>query len=84
GALSPGGIVPETVWRAALAWRADGLAACLDGGAVAADGTGPPAGLSTLHLGGRDGAEPAGGWIARMALYRQRLPDALLQRLTRP
>lgn len=84
GTLAPGPVVPGTRWRAALAWWTDGVAACLDGGAVVTGAGPPPPGLNTLHLGGWNGAEPANAWIGRVALYRQRLPDAELRRVTLP
>ncbi|PWC31535.1 hypothetical protein [Azospirillum sp. TSO22-1] len=82
--LAIGTMTPGTRFRAALAWNADGLAACLDGGVVAGADGGAPGGLAALRLGhAAGGAEHARCRIARVALYPDRLPDAALRRLTR-
>jgi len=81
--LAAGTMTPGARFRAALAWDADGLATCLDGGAVASGGPGAPGGLAALHLGHAGaGGEHARCRLGRVVLYPDRLPDAVLRRLT--
>ena len=84
--LTPGSVGAGTRFRVALAWNGDGIATCLDGGAVASGDSGPPpADLTALHLGcGAGGTEHARGWLGRVVLYPERLADAALRRLTAP
>lgn len=80
--LAAGVATVATRFRAALAWDADGLAACMDGGAVTGGAGGVPGGLTALHLGHASGDEHAHARLGRVALYGERLPDAVLRRLT--
>lgn len=80
---SAGTVATGVRFRAALAWNAEGIAAALDGAAPAVCEGAPPAGFDALHLGsGPSGAEQAAVRLARLTLYPDRLPDAVLRRLT--
>ncbi|HEX2859052.1 MAG TPA: hypothetical protein VHP58_02495 [Alphaproteobacteria bacterium] len=73
-----------TVYKAALAYKANDFAACAGGGTVAAAASGAvPGSLTTLRLGSNSsGSQFANAWLRRVAYYPRRLTNAELQTLT--
>lgn len=70
-----------TPYRAALAWRADDVAACVDGGAVGVDVSAAIPTLTQMRIGlGFGGALNC--HIKRLCVWPRRLPDAALQAIT--
>lgn len=83
-ASATGGTTPiGASFTCAMAWDANGIAACLNGGAVATAASAPPTGLATLRIGQNETSNRyANGTIERVDYYARRLSDADLRRLT--
>lgn len=70
--------------KIAAAYKLNDFAAVIDAGTVQTDAAGTLPSLSSLSVGcSGSGAAYLGGPISRVAYYPRRLPDAILQRLTR-
>lgn len=79
--------VDGTVYRAAMAWKANDFAACINGGTVGTDTSGSvPTGLARLGIGNSpwsaSGGTQASVPFRAAAYWPRRLSDAVLQTLT--
>ncbi len=74
----------DVIHHAAVAYRQDDAAGCIDGGAVSTDSSVAVASpLTYLRIGGRyDGGQQWNGHIRRVRYYPKRLPNAVLQTLS--
>lgn len=78
-------VSPNTVYKIALAYKANDFGGCLNGGTVVTTTTGNvPVGLNTLSLGnnGYDTAAGMFGWIRRLTYAPVRYSNTQLQALT--
>lgn len=73
-----------TTYKAAFAYKANDLAACVNGGAITSQATATIPTVTGLGIGnnGYDTAAPYFGWVRRLTYYPQRLPNTQLQALT--
>lgn len=76
------GLVPR---KTAFAYASGNNAACLDGGTVATSSSALPIAPNEATIGNQIGTNRyVNGWIASLAYYNTRLPNATLQSLTLP
>lgn len=82
--VSAGSLAVNTVYKVAIAYAANDLAACVNGGTVGTDTSATiPTGFTNIDFGGRNGGTfPAFARIRSVTYYPSRLPDAQLQSLT--
>jgi hypothetical protein len=73
----------NTVYKSAIAWRANSFAACQNGGTVLTDSSGTIPAVSRLVLGNSTGAAPMFGWIRRAIYLPYRLSNSRMQLWTR-
>ncbi|WP_376957745.1 hypothetical protein ABNQ39_11490 [Azospirillum sp. A26] len=71
-----GNMTAGTTFRAAISWKANAFAACLNGGAVVTDTSGSVPSVTQLKL-GSGGATALGGHIRRFVGWSRALPSTL-------
>ena len=76
-----GPVVAGQPWKAAVAYKSNDLALCMDGGAVVPDSTFVVPAMSTLAIGSVLGTG-FNGWVRRVAYIPRRLANTALQATT--
>jgi hypothetical protein len=83
--LSPGGVTTNVFAKFGQAYKVNDYAAVINAGTVLTDTSGAlPSTPIQLLIGDNTSNEKLNGWIASLAYYNTRLPDATLQSLTLP
>lgn len=78
-----GGTLTAVATKAAMAYRLDDIAFCVNGVAGTTDTSATLPTVTTLLVGTRlSGSESLSGWYTRVAYYNRRLSDAALVRIT--
>ncbi|QEH81202.1 hypothetical protein EIK56_25215 [Sphingomonas sp. C8-2] len=68
----------------ALAYANDDFAACMNGGALSTDTSGAVPTANRMAIGGGSGVSALNGHVRRIHYFNERLPNAILQALTKP
>jgi hypothetical protein len=78
-----GTLVAGTRFKAALAYKLNDFAGCMNGGTVQTDTVGTVPTVTKMQIGTRtSGTEPLNGWYEQVAYYARRLPNTTVQSIT--